>query len=326
MSANSLKSVAGFTLITVKYSPDSTHFVYVRAHTASKKGKARDTGLPDGRTLFMVNVPPDATEREIAHFFKSSGTVERVVFAGDDMEETLREELVGEELDESEDEEHEMEGVEEIEADVHPRKKRKMDKVFKTAPLVTPLPTHPTRVLRKTGRSAHVVFLDDSSLTRALASASRPRIWAPEESTPSGIDHYLALYRSHRPPLDVVKAHANSWMEHFDWEQAKKKQQSKYKKGEAIVDDDGFTLVARGGAYGQSVGGGVGVASKRFQREGPEGGKRHRKKKESKEKDAFYSFQIHEKKRKELLDLKQKWEEDKAKVEKLKESRKFRPY
>ena len=28
----------------------------------------------------------------------------------------------------------------------------------------------------------------------------------------------------------------------------------------------------------------------------------------------------------ELMDLKKKWEEDKAKVEKLKESRKFKPY
>ena len=28
----------------------------------------------------------------------------------------------------------------------------------------------------------------------------------------------------------------------------------------------------------------------------------------------------------ELMDLKKRWEEDKAKVEKLKESRKFRPY
>ena len=104
-----------------------------------------------------------------------------------------------------------------------------------------------------------------------------------------------------RPPLDVVKAHADSWMAHFEYEQARKKQQSKYKKGEAIVDEDGFTLVTRGGAYGQTVGGGVAVASKRFQREGAASGKRSRKnKKVPKEKESFYAFQIHEKKRKGL--------------------------
>jgi len=35
---------------------------------------------PDGRTLFLVNVPPDATERELVLFFKHAGTVEKVVF------------------------------------------------------------------------------------------------------------------------------------------------------------------------------------------------------------------------------------------------------
>ena len=87
-------------------------------------------------------------------------------------------------------------------------------------------------------------------------------------------------------------------MEHFDWEQAKKKQQSKYKKGEAVVDDDGFTLVTRGGAYGQTVGGGVAIASKRFQQTGSTSKRNRKNKKEPKEKDSFYAFQIHEKKRK----------------------------
>ncbi|KAI0755441.1 ribosomal RNA-processing protein 7-domain-containing protein [Irpex lacteus] len=323
MSKNSLETVAGFIPLPIKYSPDSIHIIYVRAHNASQKGKARGNGIPNGRTLFMVNVPPDATEREITYFFKSSGTVEKVVFAGDDVDEDSQEELMSGESEVSEDE---VEQAEEDQMDAPPRKKRKMGKTSSSVPSIVPLPARTTRILRKTGRSAHVIFLDESSLARALGSASKQRIWAPEESIPSGIDHYIATYRSLRPPLDVVKAHANSWMEHFDWEQAKKKQQSKYKKGDAIVDDDGFTLVTRGGAYGQTVGGGVGVASKRFQREGPEGGKRHRKKKEPKEKDAFYAFQIHEKKRKELMDLQRKWEEDKAKVDKLKESRKFKPY
>ena len=39
-----------------------------------------------------------------------------------------------------------------------------------------------------------------------------------------------------------------------------------YKKGEAIMGEDGFTPVTRGGAYGKTLGGGVGVASKKFQR------------------------------------------------------------
>jgi hypothetical protein len=74
---------------------------------------------------------------------------------------------------------------------------------------------------------------------------------------------------------------------------AEKKQKSKFRKGEAVVDEDGFTLVTRGGAYGQTLGGGVRVASKKFQQAQRSG----RAKKEAKEKTGFYSFQRAEKQR-----------------------------
>jgi len=156
-----------------------------------------------------------------------------------------------------------------------------------------------------------------------------------------------------------VRAHADSAIARFDSDLAAKKatlrRESKYKKGEALVDEDGFTLVVRGGAYGQAVGGGVGVASRKFMDEHAKGvhGKESRSKRKrhkegkGKGKDAFYAFQIHEKKRNgayltlflvmslfcwhslaitALLELKQKWEHDKAAVERLTASRKYKPY
>jgi ribosomal RNA-processing protein 7 len=99
-------------------------------------------------------------------------------------------------------------------------------------------------------------------------------------------------------------------MARFDHAKAQERRQMKYRKGEAVVDEDGFTLVTRGGAYGQTVGGGVGVASKKFQTtaaksgvsalqgSGAEGRRgKGRKKREGKEKDNFYKFQIHEERR-----------------------------
>jgi len=61
---------------------------------------------------------------------------------------------------------------------------------------------------------------------------------------------------------------------------------------------------------------------------GKESGSKRKRHKEGKETGAFYAFQIHEKKRKEpaLLELKRKWEDDKAAVEKLKASKKYKPY
>ncbi|KAH9833777.1 ribosomal RNA-processing protein 7-domain-containing protein [Rhodofomes roseus] len=347
------KSVGGFTPISVAYSSTATHVFYARAHSNPKpakspaqqdsKGKGKEAVYPEGRTLFLVNLPPDATERELTLFFKAAGTVERIAFDADG-EVAGGEDDLGDSSDsEEEDEEDEAEAEAADEPAERPRKKRKTGKQD-SPPEVTPLPTPTLRTLRRTGRSAHLVFLDASSLSRALSppsstsspapnskSSPKPRPWPTDAAAPLGLAHYLAAHTALRPPLDAVRAHADTAMARFEWAQARARRASKYRMGEAVVDADGFTLVTRGGAYGKTLGGGVGVASKRFQEEAAGGkagaGKRYRKKKTEKtEKEGFYAFQVHEKKRKELMDLKAKWQEDKAKVEKLKHSRRFKPY
>ncbi|CDO69588.1 hypothetical protein BN946_scf184759.g28 [Trametes cinnabarina] len=301
-------SVSGFTVLPITYSASTTHVLYARAHSVPKhrdaKGKQKEKtiSLPEGRTLFLVNIPPDATERELTMLFKSCGTVERVVFSTGRGGASQSEEIL--ENDE-ESEESEAEGAagsqdegDEEDADSRPKKKRKVAQP--EGPQVVPLPSPSLRTLRRTGHTAYVVFLDASSLERALKPPQKPYPWPVDKETPLGLAHYAALYSSLRPPLDIVRAHADSWMEAFEFEQAKKRQESKYHKGEAIVDEDGFTLVTRGGAYGKTLGGGIGVASKRFQEEqaGTASKRRRKDKKEKKEKEAFYAFQIHEKKRK----------------------------
>lgn len=289
--------------------------LYIRAHVGGTSRNANKAQWPEDRTIFLVNVPPDATEREITFLFKSCGTVERVVFDAD---------RPGEESDEESDAESAESDASSLSQQSHSRKKAKAVAKSSTfeqgppsrgqRPKVEPLPVAPLRTLRRTGQTAHVVFLDASSCTRALAFAQahagvKPVSWPTnaDEERPRGLAHYIKQYESARPPLDAVRAHADSAIARFDFDLAARKaalrRESKYKKGEALVDEDGFTLVVRGGAYGQAVGGGVGVASRKFMDEHTKGihGKESRSKrkrhKEGKEKDAFYAFQIHEKKR-----------------------------
>ncbi|KAN0076771.1 Ribosomal RNA-processing protein 7 (RRP7) domain containing protein [Tylopilus felleus] len=307
------KLVSGFTVIPVAYA-HSTHILYARAH----RSKSQDSVYPEGRTLFLVNIPVDATDREISLFFKSSGTVERVVYNQDSREtelEAVAEAVAVANTDTSPPPSPSSE-------EPQPRSKRQRQQKETASPSVVPLPPVPTRILRKTGGIAHVIFLDASSLEKALVPPTKPRPW-PSSEEPRGLAHYAALYDAQRPPLDVVKAHADTWMERFEFDLAKTKQKSAYRKGEAVVDEDGFTLVTRGGAYGQTLGGGVGVASKMFEKTGQTGSK---KKKEPKEKETFYAFQKAEKQRTALLDLRKNFEADKARIEKLKESRRFKPY
>jgi len=315
------KLISGFTIIPVAY-VHSIHIIYARAHVS----KSQDAVYPEGRTLFLVNVPVDATDREIALFFKPCGMVERVMYDRN----TSHDAATNDDADAESDTESDAEAdtspslaptPSSSQKDIQRPPKRKQQPKEST-PAVVPLPPLPTRTLRKTGGLAHVVFLDASALDKALAPPATPRTW-PSSEEPRGLAHYAAQYHAERPPLDVVKAHADTWMVRYENEAAKAKQVSAFHKGEAIVDADGFTLVTRGGAYGKTLGGGVGVASKTFEKAGRTGSK---KKKAPKEKETFYAFQKAEKQRKALLSLRKNFEADKARIEKLKESRRFNPY
>jgi ribosomal RNA-processing protein 7 len=311
-------SISGFTVLPVAYTSNVTHCLYVRAHSApkhSKKGKEKAIEFPDGRTMFVVNVPPDATDRELVMLFRGAGTVESVVFDRDDPRDSLVPEEDGVDTDDEEEIQEDEDGQDsDDDMSGEPSQKRRRVDTSKSKkkgpPEITSLPVSNLRNLRLSGRTAHIIFLDAPSLSKALIppKKSKPLPW-PTSEEPTGLEHYIALHSSLRLPLDAVKTHADTYMLNFEWKQAQslKRQESKYKAGEAIVDEDGFTLVTRGGAYGRTLGGGVGVASKKFETEMDEGGvgdagvlgrrKKGRRGKEKKEKEGFYGFQKAEKQR-----------------------------
>jgi ribosomal RNA-processing protein 7 len=277
----------------------------------------------------MVNVPPDATSRDMTLFFGAWGTIERVIFDADGEDDPTSFLNVDSDSDDSDEEDNDGDEDDEMaQADQEQPKKRnkkgknKQEKDAK--PVLIPLPSAstPPRTLRPSGKTAHLIWLDESSLQRCLAAltSSPPKKlkWPPASSnedptpTPSGLSHYLQQHTLSRPPLSSLRAHVDSYMALYDYALLQQKRrlqkESKYRKGEAIVDEDGFTLVVRGGAYGQTVGGGIGVASKKWQEEAASsrmeketedvgGSKRSKKKKKDKEKTNFYAFQKAEKQR-----------------------------
>ena len=349
--------IADFHVLSLLYGKSTRHILYLREHN-TRPASGELVPFPNGRTLFLVNIPPDATERELTLFFKPCGHVERVVIQQDVWSpegygplEDNKDEGEGDEIREAS---KEAAVTNDSDDSAHPRKKlkssKKKQKKKGSPPQVIPLPQpqFPLRTLHHSGSSAHVVFTDSVSISRALAlsvTSSDQRIWPPTTGpiAPSGLAHYVELHKAQRPSLPDVKTHADTFLEVYEYNKALTKQEFKYKKGEAIVDEDGFTQVTRGGAYGTTLGGGVGVASKQFMKD-MTSGKQSKKKNKKHEKDNFYRFQIHEKKRKgsysqttlillysrpgvaELVDLKVEFEKDKEKIARLRESRRFKPY
>ncbi|KAF8524583.1 ribosomal RNA-processing protein 7-domain-containing protein [Hysterangium stoloniferum] len=333
--------IAEFTILPILYQKSTQHFLYLKQHR--KSGTHKLEGLPNDRTLFVVNIPPDATARELTLFFNPCGHVERVLFQRDAWSPEEFATLV-ESDGEDEDEDEDMGGVEKMDAEAdmddassQQQKKRKIARKKQTDKIPPklislPEPDLPLRTFRHTGASAHVIFTDEGSLTRALELRTS-RVWPPTPGkiAPSGLAHYTALYAAQRPSLSDVKTHADTYLEVYEHNKALTKRKSQFKKGEAIVDEDGFTLVTRGGAYGQTVGGGVAVASKQFIKSindgrGAKPGRRNKTKAKPHEKDNFYKFQVHEQKRNELVDLKAAFEKDKEKIAELRASRRFNPY
>jgi ribosomal RNA-processing protein 7 len=174
---------------------------------------------------------------------------------------------------------------------------------------VTPLPIPPPS-LHTSGHTAHIIFLDPSSINQALGlcslSSSKKRLtWPPSTpNEPKGLARLIAQYDALRPSLSIARDHADTYIASYEQQieaaKAAAAQRSKYKKGEAIVDEDGFTLVTRGGTYGATLGGGVSVVSRRFQLDANSGTAidAEQKKRKKKEKPDFYTFQVRERKRK----------------------------
>ena len=275
-------------VLPLAVTPTVTHYVYIRKHQAKASGE-----IPAGRTLFVSNLPVDCTERQLARFFGAHGcgSIEKVVFAGSADSEPRRGE------DDS------IRGN--LEDGVQP---------IASTSKVVPLPPGPPP-LWTSGQTAHIIFLDESSLSIALdlpKNKAKKYKWPPsshEGGVPTGLARFTAMYDARRPPLSVARNHADSYMEDYEnkLEAAKRADsRSKYKKGEAIVDEDGFTLVTRGGAYGATLGGGAPVASRKFQLAANRGAinDAEKQKRKKKEKPDFYTFQIREKKRKgEVLEM-----------------------
>lgn len=249
----------------------STEYLYVRRHEAQG-----DAALPAGRTLFVVNVPPDGTRGALRELFRDCGAVEAV---------------------------HLHDGRDDA------------DEVPATTsgpPSVAPLPALDPigDGFLRTCSNAHVLFVDTASLDKALRMpkkyAQKPCVWRMECDT--GLAYLVARHQLHRPRLDAVKRHADTAVERYAWIRANPQWLLKERlrgattgvgvgiqgvsagPGGELLDKDGFTIVQKGARYGRSGGEDAGS----FAAITPEMETRTPRKKELTD---FYRFQFREKKR-----------------------------
>ncbi|KAI1318274.1 Ribosomal RNA-processing protein 7 [Mortierella claussenii] len=335
-SSSTLDQIANFYILPVHMpnitcSPSSSsssynnvlHYLYFKKHESPKQ----DTKSPKDRTLFVLNVPVDATESHLRELFKPYGRVASIHFLNrirDNSHLTKEEREQQEELERLEQEAAVLEEAQSQSSSSNngksKGKKGSKNQQQPSSTATTSEQHESRRIVLATGSQAYVVFLEEQELTKALSMKRKRRSWIGDDNsklTSLGISKWMNDYHRMRPDHTTLQAQVDDYMDKFERSEYEAQQAALARLN--VMDDDGFTLVTRAGNKGHNTDGVIKVQAAKV-----EDVKNLKPKK--KELQDFYRFQMREAKRDKLVELRRKFEEDKIRIEALKVNRRFRPY
>ncbi|KAG4306167.1 hypothetical protein PORY_000155 [Pneumocystis oryctolagi] len=174
------------------------------------------------------------------------------------------------------------------------------------------------RFILCSGSWAIVEFLEKQDVQRILQNVNKKKlenyVWGqniPAKRIPGlGFEHYNDHYHLMYPPHAKLQASIDEYMSMFYLEEEKRKMLRKRQRTEP--DEEGFVTVTRGGRIGV---GRVDAAAKIQEKNKNKGVLSN-----------FYKFQTLEGKKKRLIELKKKFQEDQEKIRELREKKRFKMY
>ncbi|KAI5858799.1 ribosomal RNA-processing protein 7-domain-containing protein, partial [Tricharina praecox] len=283
--------------------PEATHILYLRRH------QPRIPTPNDSRTLFVSNLPADATDAHLRTLLSSlgGGRIESVSFSTDAAAPPPPAPAAPTTIDSS----------------TKKRKRAITSGGGEAAALAAAAEIRTwDRALQRSGANGLAVFVDDASCAGALRAIEKLRrksktaaalpVWGEGVAgVPElGIARYAAHHRLRFPASARLQASADAFVAAFGEAEEVAKQQAA--KRRSVVDEDGFVTVTRGGRVKPATQ----EAAKAVLDE---------KEKRKGELKGFYRFQIREEKKTRQNELLAKFEEDRKRVEERKKGRKFRP-
>ncbi|KAF1851597.1 uncharacterized protein K460DRAFT_274827 [Cucurbitaria berberidis CBS 394.84] len=311
------KAVGDFTILPLtlptlsglpEHHQDAKHYLYIKAHEPS---------IPtadDERSLFLANIPIDATESNLRTLFADQlggAMVESVEFDSSIPARTLHKRFKS------------SEGSRE-DAQQQRGKKRKRNHATEQAMIAegvvededSALPQLWHGALRRSGSGAVVVFVDKKSARGALKEVQKAVVqgrkvaWKSGETTTAlGVDRYKSHTTLTYPSPSVLQSSINAYLTQFN---ALETLRNRHRKtARSVPDEEGFVTVTRGGRAGPAR---IAEAEKK-QAELEE------RKKNNGVKDDFYRFQNREKRKEQEGLLKRRFEDDRRRVESMRERR-----
>ncbi|KAJ2580445.1 hypothetical protein GGH95_002590 [Coemansia sp. RSA 1836] len=298
-----LDELGGYKVLPVQIAGGaSTHYLYFKQHTS----KREDPLLPSSRTIYISNIPADATERDVRRVFQGVARVARVVFHAAVGQDAVKVAAAT------------ARAVSELSSSGKKSEKKKSEKA-KSEKAKAEDVNAPLAPLLTSGGSAHVVLLEDAELSAVLAMKAGVREWAIENSS-LGLARYMQDYSAARPAADTVRADVDAFMARF--EEAQYERDRMLAQQQNVADADGFIPVVRRARGGKNTDGTASVTAMSIDEAREAGAAR----KDPATFSNLYRFQARERKRDQLADLRRKFEEDKEKIARMRQARQFRPY
>ncbi|KAM3074245.1 hypothetical protein ACMFMG_002933 [Clarireedia jacksonii] len=294
---------------TPSFPTSTTTHLYLRPHAPKIPTEN------DSRSLFATNLPIDSTEPHIRSIITSligAGRVEEVRFEG------------------SKDEAPISEANSTLTA---PSSKKRKRETTAQQPLDTSLPSTRDRSLRQIGRTAIILLVDEKSVETLLKAVRKLSTTKSKSSKDSKLPIWgsstegkvpslgSARYASHQvlrfPSKTSIQQSVEAFMSNFN--SAEEEEKRKRQRMRNVPDEDGFVTVVRGGRAGPARS----AEAEEKRREMQE--KEERKRKEL-EAAGFYRWQGRERRKKEMGELVRRFEEDRKRVEGMREKRgRFKP-
>lgn len=322
------KTVADFTILpltlpTLSGLPEqctaAKHYLYVKPHAPSIP-----TAI-DEKSLFIANIPIDATEANLRALFVDQlggSMVERVEFDASVPAQPMHKRW---KTDKPGKPDGEKRG----------KKRKRNDEALVAEGVIededSALPSIWPGELRRSGSGAIVVFVDKRSARGAFKAiykavkANTPIHWKSGDAAlgverTSDLTHSLQLklthhtgYRNHTtltyPTPTSLQVSLNAYLTQFN---ALETLRNKHRKtARSVPDEEGFVTVTRGGRAGPAR---MEDAEKKKE-------ELEARKKKNAVKDDFYRFQNREKRKEVEMGLRRRFEEDRKRVERMREGR-----
>ncbi|TVY47561.1 Ribosomal RNA-processing protein, partial [Lachnellula occidentalis] len=294
MAPQQASTISNFAILPILLPPspalshptETTHTLYIRPNNPKIPTEA------DARSLFVVNVPVDATVAHLKSVFAHLsggvvGRVEDVIFEGQRQIASKKSTAIVE-------------------------RKRKREDEQEILTQAQELPSTWDRESRKSGGNAVVVFVDTRSMEGVLKSVRKLHkskaypLWGHGVSSskvpPLGSSRYARHHTLRYPDPMTLQRNVDEFMTAFNAGEMQRQRDAKRLRN--VPDEDGFVTVTKGGRVGPAKA----AEAERMREEAEDRDK-------VRTGEGFYRFQVREMRKVEQGELVRQFEEDKKRVE-----------